>query len=173
MKKTIKTLSFRRKREEKTDYKRRLALLKSGKDRIVIRIKSNQVISQIVRFEPEGDKVLAASKSRELKKLGSTMKGNNLPSCYLVGLNLGMKAKKAKLDNLILDTGLRKPIKGGRIYAVLKGVLDAGINVPHSDDVLPSEDRVSGKHITEYAKSLGKKSDAEKIINDLKVKIAK
>jgi len=160
MRKTIKTIYYRRKREQKTDYKKRLALLKSGKDRLVVRIKSNQVISQIIRFEPNGDKVLVASKSRELKKLGSKLKGNNLPSCYLVGLNLGKKAKAAKVDDLILDTGLRKPSAGGRLYAVLKGVLEAGIKIPHTPDVLPSDDRVSGKGLKN-----------EKMINDLKVKL--
>ena len=50
--------------------------------------------------------------------------------------------------------GLQTNCKGSRIYAVLKGALDGGLNVAHSADVLPSEERVNGKHISEYAKKL-------------------
>ena len=51
--------------------------------------------------------------------------------------------------------------KGNKIYACLKGVLDAGLNVPHSIEILPPEDRLSGKHIEEYANKL-KTEDAQK-----------
>jgi len=32
----------------------------------------------------------------------------------------------------------------------LKGALDAGLNVPHSEEAFPSEDRLLGKHIEEH-----------------------
>ena len=59
------------------------------------------------------------------------------------------------VSEAVLDIGLQTSSKGSRIYSVLKGVLDAGISVPHSDSVLPDEERIKGKHIAEYAKSLG------------------
>jgi len=31
----------------------------------------------------------------------------------------------------------------------LKGVLDSGINIPHSESILPNDDRIRGKHISE------------------------
>jgi large subunit ribosomal protein L18 len=58
--------------------------------------------------------------------------------------------------------GLNISTKGSRIYAALKGVLDSGIKVPHSEDILPSEDRIKGKHISE---------DLEKQFENIKSKI--
>ena len=42
-------------------------------------------------------------------------------------------------------------MKGSSIYAALKGILDAGINLPYNKEILPSEDRIKGKHISDYA----------------------
>ena len=39
------------------------------------------------------------------------------------------------------------PTKGSRIFASLKGILDAGIDIPHNEEVLPSEERIKGEHI--------------------------
>ena len=49
----------------------------------------------------------------------------------------------------ILDLGLQRPSKGGRLFAALQGLLDSGVAVPHSPDVLPSKERVRGAHIGE------------------------
>jgi hypothetical protein len=46
-----------------------------------------------------------------------------------------------------LDIGLNPPIKGSRIYAALKGVVDSGLDIPHSPDILPDDSRISGEHI--------------------------
>jgi len=54
---------------------------------------------------------------------------------------------------------LYPPSKGARVFAVLKGVLDAEVNVPHSEEKLPDEKRIEGEHIARYAQSLA--SDAE------------
>jgi large subunit ribosomal protein L18 len=32
--------------------------------------------------------------------------------------------------------------------------VDAGLDVPHSEEILPDEDRISGKHIAAYAVAL-------------------
>jgi len=42
--------------------------------------------------------------------------------------------------------------KGSRIFACLKGVVDAGISIPFSEDILPSKERISGQHIAQYRK---------------------
>jgi large subunit ribosomal protein L18 len=49
----------------------------------------------------------------------------------------------------VLDIGLRVPSKGAVVFAALRGIIDAGVEVPHGDDVLPSDDRLSGKHMRE------------------------
>jgi large subunit ribosomal protein L18 len=42
---------------------------------------------------------------------------------------------------------------------MLKGVLDAGVHVPHSEEKLPDEKRIEGEHIAQYAASLASNPD--------------
>jgi large subunit ribosomal protein L18 len=139
---------FKRRREKKTNYKKRLALIKSGKTRLVIRKSLNNISVQFINYKPEGDYTIISTVSAELKKLGWNKTGN-VPAAYLTGLLAGKKAKEKKIEEAILDLGLQISTKGSRIYAALKGVLDAGVKIPHSKDILPSEDRIKGKHISE------------------------
>ena len=67
---------------------------------------------------------------------------------------LGEKAKAANFKDAVLDTGINKPAKGSRVYAVLAGALDAGLKVPYGENILPDKDRLSGKHIAAYAQKL-------------------
>lgn len=147
------TVAFRRKREGKTNYRKRLKLLLSRKPRLVIRKSLNHIVMQIIEYSPAGDKVIFSAHSSQLEKFGWKAHKGNLPSAYLTGLLLGMRAKD-KVKEAILDAGILKPVKGSAIYAALKGVIDSGINVPHSKDVLPEETRIKGEHISNYAKSL-------------------
>jgi len=48
----------------------------------------------------------------------------------------------------------KTPVKGSRVFAALKGAVDAGLKVPHSESILPDESRIKGEHIAAYAKSL-------------------
>ncbi|MBI2669178.1 50S ribosomal protein L18 [Candidatus Woesearchaeota archaeon] len=144
----IKPVPYRRRREQKTNYHQRLRLLLSQKPRVVVRLTGRKVIGQVIQFQPQGDKVLAAADSVALVKLGWNYSLKNMPATYLTGLLLGKKALKAGVQEAALDTGLRSPIHGGRIFAFLKGVVDAGLHVPHAKEVLPSAERISGKHIS-------------------------
>ena len=47
----------------------------------------------------------------------------------------------------ILDIGLAASSTGNRAYSALKGMIDAGMEIPHSEGVLPSEERINGEHI--------------------------
>jgi len=141
-------VSFKRRREEKTNYKKRLALLKSEKARLVIRKSLSNISVQFINFKPTGDETLVSAVSTELKKFGWA-KGGNIPAAYLTGLLAGKKAKEKNIKEAVLDLGLQTSTKGSRLYAALKGVLDSGVNVPHSKDILPSEERINGKHISE------------------------
>lgn len=71
------------------------------------------------------------------------------------------KAVKEGINAAVMDIGLQSSTKGSRVYAVLKGAIDAGLEIPYKDVVLPDEDRVKGEHIVQYAKSLDK-ADMEK-----------
>ncbi|NQU79822.1 50S ribosomal protein L18 [Candidatus Woesearchaeota archaeon] len=149
-----RTVKYRRKRESKTNYKKRLALIKSGKDRLVIRKSLNIITVQIVRYNPDGDKVLLTSTSKDLHKLGWKLHKANLPSAYLTGLLLGTKAKAKGIEEAVIDLGLQIPIRGGRLFAALRGAIDSGLKITHSVEALPSDERISGKHIEEFAKIL-------------------
>ena len=71
MKSTTKfTVRYRRKREGRTNYKKRLELLKGKKERLVIRRTNTQIIMQIVNYSENGDKVLLTVNSGELQKKG-------------------------------------------------------------------------------------------------------
>ena len=148
------SVHFRRRREGKTDYKLRLGLVRSGKPRAVVRTSNKYVYVQIVEAQPSGDVVRASASSKELAKLGWKGGTGNLPSAYLTGTLAGRRALTKGIKEAILDIGLRPSTKGSRLYAALKGLTDAGLKVPHSEEILPSTARLGGAHIAEYAKSL-------------------
>lgn len=145
---------FRRKRTGKTDYRQRLKLLRSGKQRLVVRPSLKHISAQIVRATTSGDVTLASAHSKELEKLGWKGHTSNLPAAYLVGLLCGYRARKEGIGESILDMGMQAPAPGGRVFAVLKGVVDAGLKVPHGEGVLPAEERIRGDHIAQYAEKL-------------------
>ncbi len=146
-----RTVPYRRVREGKTNYKRRLKLLVSNIPRIVIRRSSKYIKAQLVVYSAKGDKVLFATDSKELSKAGWKAGFNNTPAAYLTGL---LFAKKVGKKKVIVDIGMQTSIKGNVIYSFVKGCVDGGLDVSCSETILPSEDRISGKHIADYAKSL-------------------
>ena len=148
--KNNKLVLYRRKREGRTNYKKRLILLKSRMPRLVIRKTNNQVIAQIVEYSPDGDKVLVATSSLALKKLGWNYSCKNMPACYLAGFLLGKKAKDKKVSGAIVDFGLQSNIPGSKLYAVVKGAKDSGLDIPADEKVLPKNERLSGEHISSY-----------------------
>ncbi len=148
-------VKLRRRREGKTDYQARKALVTSRKPRLVTRASIKNVEVQIINAKPHGDMVLASANSRELiKSYGWRAPTGNIPAAYLTGLLCGLKAKASGIEEAILDIGLGSPTKGSKIFAVLSGVVDAGVEVPHSEDKIVKE-RMKGEHIAKYAKSLG------------------
>jgi large subunit ribosomal protein L18 len=157
-KSNIYTVQFRRKREGLTNYRKRLKLLASNKPRLVVRKSLKNTQAAIVEYDKKGDVIKVAAHSSNLKKFGWVYNTGNLPAAYLVGFLLGKLTGK-KFDVVVLDIGLNKSVRGSRIYAVLAGVLDAGLKVLCSKNILPSKERIMGKHIISYTESL-KKDDA-------------
>lgn len=152
---------FNRRRSKKTDYKQRLALLKSGKPRIVVRRSTKGIRVQIVSFNDKGDTVLIEETSKSLKKHGWTGHTGNITAAYLTGLMAGMKARKNGVNDAVLDIGLQMSVKGSSIYAAAAGVKDAGIEIPLGKEVMPDEKKISGKHISDYASKLKKDDQAK------------
>jgi large subunit ribosomal protein L18 len=154
---------FRRRREGKTNYRSRRILVQSGGSRLVIRLTLNHTIVQIIEAEAVGDRVVVSAHSRELtKKYGWLGNCGNIPSAYLTGLLCGFKAMANGVNKAFLDIGLHIPSKGTRIFAALKGVIDAGVDVPHSEDIVSDENRISGKHIADYASQLASEPEVYK-----------
>jgi len=152
----------RRRREGRTNYYRRYRMIKSGqKLRAVIRKTNTQIIVQIIEFAPNGDKTLIGVTSKKLRRFGWKGSLKSTPAAYLTGLIAGLKARKAGIEYVIPDIGLHPSVRGSRIYAAIKGLKDAGVEVPASEEVLPSEDRIQGKHIAEYARKLAEEKPEE------------
>jgi large subunit ribosomal protein L18 len=131
--------------------------------RLVVRLTLKNTIIQVIEAESIGDKVIVSAHSRELAKTyGLLSSGGNIPSAYLTGLLCGYKALAKGVEKAFLDIGLHIPSKGTRVFAALKGVVDAGVEVPHSEEILPDESRISGEHIAEYASQLSSDPDVYK-----------
>jgi large subunit ribosomal protein L18 len=155
--KGIYTVRYRRKKQGLTNYKKRFAYIKSDKPRLVVRRFNKNIVAQVIRYAPAGDQVLLTVHTSDLKKYGWKFNTGNITSAYLLGYLLGSKSEE---KDMILDIGLHSPIAGGRLFAVLKGAVDAGVNVPHSEDNIPPQDRIKGEHIAQYAKTLKKNKEA-------------
>jgi large subunit ribosomal protein L18 len=147
-------IPFRRRREGKTDYKARKALILSKLPRLVTRGSSRHMNVQIIQATPTGDEVVVSAKSQELRNRGWKTNCGNLPSAYLTGLLCGKKAIEKNVKNAVLDIGLVQPTKEARIFASVKGIVDAGVDVPYNVDKLPSDERIRGQHIVDYAEAL-------------------
>jgi len=142
-------LKFRRRREGKTNYRKRLALLKSGKPRVIVRKSNKNIRVQFAIYDFNGDRITASAIGSDLRKYGWTYSLSNTPAAYLTGLLAGKRALKKGIKEGVLDIGLHTPRRGAKVFAALKGVVDAGIDVPYGEEILPSEDRIYGKHINE------------------------
>jgi large subunit ribosomal protein L18 len=159
--KKVFTVPYRRTRTSRTDYKKRLPLLKSKLPRLVVRRSNKHMLAQLIIYREQGDVVVASAHTRELSKFGWDTSTSNIPAAYLVGLLVGAKAKDKEA---IMDTGLQRTMKGSRIFAVLKGAADGGLKIAFSQEVVPTDDRIAGKHISGYAEKLkGEKEKFDKL----------
>jgi len=148
------SMPHRRRREHRTDYKKRSALVVCAFPRMVVRTSNKHTVVQFVEARPEGDHVCAAAKSTELGALNWKYGGGNLPAAYLTGMLAGLRAIRKGLRKAVLDIGLRRVSKGARVFSALKGAIDVGVEIPHDKEVLPPDSRVKGEHIAAYAKQL-------------------
>ena len=99
------------------------------------------------------DRICAAGQERrELWK-------KNLSAFYLTAYLCAKRALNKGVESAILDIGLKSPIVGSKVFAALKGAVDAGLDIPHGDFIFPADERIRGEHVAEYAESL----DAEEV----------
>ena len=145
---------YRRRREKKTDYAARRVMATADRLRFVVRITGKNILVQVVKSEIEGDYIVAQAHSNELKSYGWNASGKNVPAAYLIGVLAGKKAKAAGVEHAILDMGLKRITAGNKVFAVVKGALDAGLDIPCDSDVAPSPERINGSIIAEYAEHM-------------------
>lgn len=141
---------FRRRREGRTNYHVRYKLILSKKPRVVVRKSNANTVLQLVLAEQKGDVTLLTVNSKELRKFGFDVSTGNVPAAYLTGLLFGKKMLALGQTEGIVDIGLHASTRGGRIYAAIKGVVDAGVDIPHSPEVFPDDERIRGEHIKDY-----------------------
>ncbi len=142
----MKRIQKRRRRENRTGYKKRLDLLKSERPRVVFRLTNKQAISQYVTSSNAQDKVEISLNSQELMKYGwpKEFAGSlkSITACYLTGYLMGKKILK---ENPILDFGMLRMLHKARPYAFIKGLIDAGVKIPCKEEAFPEEERIKGK----------------------------
>lgn len=194
-----KTDYFARRRltvQEKNKYN-------TPKYRLIVRFTNKDIVAQIAYSKIGGDVVVNAAYSHELPRYGIKVGLTNYAAAYATGLLLARRHLKAlKLDDMykgtaeingedynveqegdnpnpfkaVLDIGLARTTTGAKIFAVMKGVADGGINVPHSEsrffgydseskeyNAEAHRDRIFGKHVADYMQQLkGEDEDAYK-----------
>lgn len=147
----------RRRRESRTDYRKRLVLLKGNCPRLVVRKSNKYIILQIVESEHAQDKVICTVSTKDLLKHGwpkeksGSLKG--LGAAYLGGLLIGKKVGDKVKGKIILDSGLIPSTKGSRVYAAVKGVKDAGLDISVKEEVLPEDEKINKAEFFESVKS--------------------
>lgn len=153
-------VQFRRKREEQTDYRKRLTLLRSRSARMVVRKSLKHILMQLIDYAPQGDKVLVTAHTKELAKHGWKGSTDNISAAYLCGMLLAKKAKAKKITKSIADLGPYASVKGSKLYAAVKGAVDGGLHIPFDASVAPDAKRIRGEHVANWATHV--KKDAKK-----------
>lgn len=150
---------YRRRRSGATNYNSRRKAISSRGTLLAVRISDKNVSAQFLKPTVTGDLVLSSAHSHALRKLGWTGSLKSVPACYLLGLWAGKKAKAKGIESAYLYNGVAPFVRGSRISAFVKGVIDGGVEVPFSEEAMPSEDRLTGESIAKYAVELA--SDKE------------
>jgi large subunit ribosomal protein L18 len=125
----------------------------------VVRSSVRNINIQLVKSEIKGDVIITQAHSSELKRYGWKGGLKNTPAAYLLGFLVGHRARSKEIVSANLDLGLKRPSKGSKIFAAVKGALDAGLKVPCDLDIIPDVKRIEGRTIAEYAQSIENPDD--------------
>ena len=137
--------TLRRIRDNKTNYNRRKSMLIGHKDFVTVQISNENTYVQIHKPELTGDKVISSAHSRFLIKKGWKGSRKNIPAAYLTGYFAGKKALKNGTSSAIMYSGKRQYTQ--RMAAAVKGIVDAGLEIPADDETFPPDDRINGDHL--------------------------
>ncbi|HEX16934.1 MAG TPA: 50S ribosomal protein L18 [Thermoplasmatales archaeon] len=140
-------MPFKRRRLGITDYRKRKKLLKSRKIRAIIRRSLKYITVQFAKYDEKGDHIILGVTSKELEKYGWNGSKDTVPAAYLTGILAGKRAIEKGINECIPDIGRYTASRGSRVFAVVKGLIDAGLRCPCDESVFPSEDRIKGEHL--------------------------
>ena len=121
-------------------------MLMGKRDFITVNITNENTQVQILKPGMAGDKVVASAHSRYLLEKGWKGSRKSVPAAYLTGYLAGKKALGQGAKDAILYTGTRRYTQ--RMAAALKGVIDAGVQVPANEETFPPKERLNGEHLT-------------------------
>ncbi|XP_058101893.1 large ribosomal subunit protein uL18-like isoform X1 [Magnolia sinica] len=163
------------------------------KYRFVVRFTNKDIIAQIISASIAGDLVLATAFAHELPRYGLEAGLTNYAAAYCTGLLLARRVlKMLEMDDeyqgnveatgedfsveptesrrpfrALLDVGLIKTTTGNRVFGALKGALDGGLDIPHSDrrfagfkkddkqlDAEVHRKYIFGSHVAAYMRTL-------------------
>lgn len=188
-----KTDYFARKRlcvQDKNKYN-------TPKYRLVVRVTNKDIIAQVAYARLQGDVIICAAYAHELPRYGISVGLSNYSAAYATGLLVGRRIlQKFGLDSMYdgqievdgdefyeeadsgekasfrcyLDTGLARTSTGARIFGVLKGAADAGLDIPHSPKRFPGfsdgkldasvhKKHIMGGHVAEYMDALEEENE--------------
>ena len=140
----------RRRREHKTDYGKRIKMLKGRIPRIIFRKSNRYVTTQYVSSKQAQDKIEFGASSKDLIKHGWPKENQgslkSIPASYLTGFLIGKKIIK-EAENPILDFGMQRVLHKTKTFAFLNGLVDAGVKVQYDAKLFPEENRIKGKHM--------------------------
>jgi len=120
-------------------------MLMGHRDFVTVQVSNENVQVQIHEPKLTGDKVVSSAHSRFLIKKGWKGSRKNIPAAYLTGYFAGKKALKKGTDSAIMYSGTRQYTQ--RMAAALKGVIDAGLDIPADGKTFPTSDRINGEHL--------------------------
>ena len=141
---------FRRRREGRTNYHKRLRLLLSKQPRMVVRRSARHIRIQLAIQGDCGDMILSSATSIELEKYGYSGSTGNTTAAYLSGLLFGYRTINKGFTEGVLDIGLYTSTTGSRVYAALRGAVDAGMDIPHNPTIFPGDERIRGETVAAY-----------------------
>lgn len=141
----------RRRKENRTDYNKRLKLLKGEKPRVVFRKTNKYIIGEYIISKEAQDSVVVGLDSRKLNEYGWPKEAQgslkSTTASYLTGYLIGKIITKQNLETPIIDAGMNRVIHKNKIYAFIKGLIDAGIKISCKKEFFPEESRIKGQHL--------------------------
>ncbi|RLG14055.1 MAG: 50S ribosomal protein L18 [Candidatus Nanohalarchaeota archaeon] len=147
IKMAVKKNKFKRRTEGKTNYRKRYHLLLSHTPRFVVRITNTRLLCQIIEYKEYQDKTILSFSSDLLKNFKWEGAHKNISCAYLTGYACAKIAAKKRISKIVVDIGLRKPQKKGRLFACVKGAIDGGLSTNADEKIFPDESKIKGEFI--------------------------